>query len=84
INLSTNSWITDISSGSQPHGLAVDDAAGLLYVANRNVSSATPPHHSSICGGTNGNIVFIDLNTLQLTGRKIELSRDPYSVNIRF
>ena len=84
IDMLTNSWVTDISSGSQPHGLAVDDAAGLVYVANRNVSNATPPHHSSVCGGANGSVVFIDLNTLLLTGRKIELSRDPYSVGIRF
>jgi len=85
IDLSNNTWKADISTGSQPHGLAVDDAAGLVYVANRNVSSATPPHHSSVCGGTNGNMVFIDLNTLQLVEEKhVELSRDPYSVNIRF
>jgi DNA-binding beta-propeller fold protein YncE len=84
IDILTNSFVQDISSGSQPHGLAVDDAAGLVYVANRNFSNATPPHHSSVCGGSNGSVVFIDLNTLMLTGRKIELSRDPYSVNIRF
>lgn len=84
IDLSNNTWKTDLSSGSQPHGLAVDDAAGLLYVANRNFSSATPPHHSSVCGGSNGNVVFFDLNTLHITGRRVEVSRDPYSVNIRF
>jgi DNA-binding beta-propeller fold protein YncE len=84
IDMTFNNLKMEISTGSQPHGLAVDDAAGLVYVANRNVSSATPPHHSSICGGANGSVVFIDLNTLMLTGRKIELSRDPYSVNIRF
>jgi len=84
INMIDNSWIMDISTGSQPHDLAVDDAAGLVYVANRNFSNATPPHHSSVCGGANGNVVFIDLNTLQLTGKRIEVSRDPYTVNIRF
>jgi DNA-binding beta-propeller fold protein YncE len=84
INILTNSFVQDISTGSQPHGLAVDDAAGLLYVANRNISSATPPHHSSVCGGTNGSIVFIDLNSLLLINKKVELARDPYSLNIRF
>lgn len=84
INMIDNSWVMDISTGSQPHDLAVDDAAGLVYVANRNFSNATPPHHSSVCGGANGNVVFIDLNTLQLTGKRIEVSRDPYTVNIRF
>ncbi len=84
IDMISNTWTTDISTGSQPHGLAVDDAAGLVYVANRNSQNATPPHHSSVCGGANGSVVFIDINTLMLTGKRIELSRDPYSVNIRF
>lgn len=83
INTLTNTWVKDISTGSQPHGLAVDDINGLVYVANRNTNSSTPPHHSSLCSGYNGNVVFIDLSTLQLTGKKVELSNDPYSVNIR-
>ncbi|HXB41470.1 MAG TPA: hypothetical protein VNZ49_13070 [Bacteroidia bacterium] len=84
IDLATNTLHAEIATGTQPHGIAVDDAAGLVYVANRNVSNATPPHHTSVCGGVNGNLVFIDLNSLTLLDKVIVLSRDPYSVNIRF
>jgi DNA-binding beta-propeller fold protein YncE len=84
IDMTNNTLKTEIKTGSQPHGLAVDEAAGLLYVANRNFNVTTPPHHSSVCGGTNGSVVFVDLNTLALTGRRVEISRDPYSVGIRF
>ncbi len=73
-----------INTGTQPHGVAVDDAKGLVYVANRNVDNSGPaPHHSSVCGGKNGSFVFIDLNTLMLTGKRIELSVDPYSIGVK-
>lgn len=69
---------------SEPHGIAVDDANGLVYVGNRNISGGTVPHHTSNCGGTNGFISFIDLNTLQvISDKKIEVAADPYSIAIR-
>ncbi len=84
IDLVTNTLKTEIATGTQPHGIAVDDAAGLVYVINRNLSSTSPPHHTSVCGGVNGTLVFIDLNSLSVLDKVIVLSRDPYSLNIRF
>jgi len=84
IDLTSNSLVTSIETGVQPHGVAVDDAAGLVYVANRNLSGTHVPHHSSVCGGTNGDLRLIDLNTLQVLEKEIVLSRDPYFISIRF
>ena len=79
-----------IYTGHQPHGIEVDDEKKLVYVANRNATSdGTAPHHSFECGGRNGNVSFIDLNTktmlLTPSGgiKKTEVSVDPYSVSIR-
>jgi len=67
-----------------PHGIAVDEANGLVYVASRNIlSSGPPPHHSSGCGGRNGFINFIDINSFTLKSKRIEVSSDPYSVALR-
>jgi hypothetical protein len=62
----------------------VDDLYNRVYISNRNVSNDGPsPHHSSLCGGRNGYITAIDMNTLQLiTGFKAEVSVDPYGVGI--
>jgi YVTN family beta-propeller protein len=84
INVATNTVQSYINAGTQPHGIAVDEARGVVYVANRNVDASGPlPHHTSVCGGRNGNVVFIDLNSLQLTGRRIEVSVDPYSIGVK-
>lgn len=70
--------------GYLPHGLAVDEKKKLLYVLSRNVQSSGPaPHHSSQCGGRNGFVNFIDLNTFSVTGKKYELSVDPYFIYAR-
>lgn len=82
--------------GYQPHGVAVDDANGLVYVANRNIDPNGPaPHHSSSCGGRNGSVIAIDMNTLQLFRKslqddfntsftyKMELLTDPYFISVR-
>jgi DNA-binding beta-propeller fold protein YncE len=69
-----------------PHGVAVDDTHGVCYISNRNlVTSGGPlPHHTSFCGGRNGYLLAIDLNTLELIPDfKQELSVDPYSFAIR-
>ncbi len=70
--------------GYQSHGIAVDETNNRVYVTNRNVNSNGPaPHHSSVCGGRNGNITAIDLNTLELVpGFKTEVSVDPYGIGI--
>lgn len=83
IDLTTNTWLKDLSAGVQPHGLAVDDAAGLVYVANRNISGGAVPHHSSVCGGVNGTLSFIDLNTLETREKEIVMARDPYIITIK-
>lgn len=89
IDINTNSLISTIYTGHQPHGLAVDDTQNLVYVANRNATTDGPaPHHSGACGGRNGYVSFIDMNTLTLlkTGtsdKKVEVSVDPYSVAVR-
>ncbi|MFL5752696.1 MAG: YncE family protein [Bacteroidia bacterium] len=73
-----------INAGTQPHGIAVDEARGQVYVANRNIDVTGPlPHHSSVCGGRNGYITYIDLNSLQLRSGKTEISVDPYSIALR-
>lgn len=90
INYITNTVQSTIYSGHQPHGIEVDDVKKLVYVVNRNASNDGPaPHHTSVCGGKNGNVSFIDLMTRTMLTtpngsiRKIEISVDPYSVSIR-
>lgn len=83
IDYSTLSLVKRINTGIQPHGLAVDDAANLVYIANIN-SNGTAPHHKALCGGKNGNVTIIDMATLSLkTGYKNEVSVFPYSITLR-
>lgn len=75
---------TKIKCGFQPHGLAVDEASGLLYVLSRNQLSSGPlPHHVSQCQGRNGFVNFVDLNTFTVLKKKYELSVDPYFIFAR-
>ncbi|MBK7763145.1 MAG: hypothetical protein IPI46_07200 [Bacteroidetes bacterium] len=68
----------------QPHGLVVDDARDLLFVASRNANVSGPaPHHISECGGRNGYFHVIDLNIMQSIISGSEISVDPYSMDIR-
>jgi DNA-binding beta-propeller fold protein YncE len=89
INYKTYTLEKFIYTGPQPHGIEVDDEAKLVYVVNRNANPDGPaPHHTNECGGRNGNVSFIDLNTLQMVGsgssfKKVEVSVDPYSIAIR-
>ncbi|MCE9537857.1 MAG: hypothetical protein K8R85_01385 [Bacteroidetes bacterium] len=89
IDINTNSLIKTIYTGHQPHGIAVDESKNLVYVANRNATSDGPaPNHSGVCGGRNGYVTFIDMNTLTLlrsekSDKKVEVSVDPYSVAVR-
>jgi len=91
IDYTTNSFVKNIYTGHQPHGIGMDDAKRMVYVANRNASSDGPaPHHLGTCSGRNGNVSFIDLNTLETvkteTGsiKKIEVSVDPYAIGVRY
>lgn len=85
IDYTTNTVVKNLRLNmAEPHGIAVDDANGLVYVANRNITGASVPHHSTNCGGTNGFISFIDLNTLTvIPDKKIEVAVDPYSIAVR-
>jgi DNA-binding beta-propeller fold protein YncE len=85
INYQTQTLVKHIYTGHQPHGLAVDAPTRTVYVANRNKSLGGPaPHHSTACGGRNGYITLIDINTLEIRSEyKAEVSTDPYSVAIR-
>ena len=84
INTNTNTIIKYIYTGHQPHALAINNSTGKVYVANRNVSNDGPhSHHTSVCGGKNGYITIIDINTLMLVpGFKTEVSVDPYGMAI--
>ncbi|MFN5182449.1 MAG: YncE family protein [Bacteroidota bacterium] len=85
INYNTNTLIQHIdASFYQPHGMSVDESKDQLIVASRNQETNGPaPHHTTNCGGRNGYLTFIQLNNLQKTGKRIEISVDPYSVAIR-
>jgi YVTN family beta-propeller protein len=78
------SHLTDkIQVGYQPHGLATDEARHTLYVLSRNITSGVAPHHSSACAGSNGFVEFVDIPTFRTTGRRYELSVDPYFISMR-
>jgi DNA-binding beta-propeller fold protein YncE len=84
INYLTNTLVTTLYSGFQPHGISIDAEHRLAYVANRNVNVGGPaPHHSSECGGRNGYLTAIDLNTLTVLPWKAEMSVDPYGVMVK-
>lgn len=71
-------------AGFQPHGFAIDPATNILYVASRNLLTQGPaPHHTSVCGGRNGFLSFINLITFTEQRRRVELSVDPYYVFLR-
>lgn len=85
INYNTNTEVKRLRLYmSEPHGIAVDDENGLVYVANRNILGGSVPHHSTSCGGTNGFISFIDMETLTvIPNKRIEVAVDPYSIAVR-
>ncbi len=85
IDYTTNTWVKRLKLNmSEPHGIAVDDANGIVYVANRNRNLGVHPHHKNACGGNSGFVSFIDLNTLEvIPGKRIEIATDPYSIAIR-
>jgi len=85
VHIPTLSVTKTLYTGHQPHGIAIDERKKWVVVANRNFSSGGPaPHHVSVCGGKNGNVTFIDLQTQQMVeGKKTEVSVDPYFVSVR-
>ena len=85
IDWQNNTFVKSINTGFQPHGIAVDEAKQLVYVAHRNIDSKGPaPHHTTDCGGRNGFVRIIDMNTLNvISSYKAEVSVDAYSVAVR-
>jgi len=85
LNYQTKNLVKSIANGYyEPHGVVVDDARSLLYIANRNVTSVgVPAHHGSECAGNNGYLNTIDLITLQPTDFNLTLSVDSYNMDIR-
>jgi DNA-binding beta-propeller fold protein YncE len=86
IDLNTLQVVKQLQEGLfEPHGVGVMDDEGYVVISNRNLDIAGPaPHHVSNCGGRNGFIKLIDLNTLDfIPNYRIEVSVDPYSVAVR-
>ncbi len=72
---------------SKPHGIAVDDKNGLVYVASSNIGGPNPHHPPpQSCGSQpNGTYHVYDLNTLEpVNGRSYIVSPAPYSADVRF
>lgn len=70
----------------QPHGIAVDDKGGKVYIASTNGNDTGPaPHHATKCGGRAGWYSIYDLNTLKpANSKKYEVTVMPYSAATRF
>ena len=84
INYTTNTLIKKIYAGFQSYGLSVDDDSKIVCVSNMNIrSDGVAPHHTTNCGGRNGYVTFIDMNSLTLLPKKVELANLPYSVAVR-
>ena len=79
VNHQTNSYVTDVYAGFDSRGIVLSDATGMIYVANRNVSSGGPAaHHESVCSGKNGYLTALDIMNHQLIpGYRVEVSVDP-------
>ncbi|MCX8080994.1 MAG: hypothetical protein N3F09_07150 [Bacteroidia bacterium] len=66
----------------QGHGIFVSDKSKKIFSASRNIGGAAyPPHHTTNCTGKNGYLTWFDLLTLQPSGKKVELSVDPYFIH---
>ena len=70
----------------QPHGIAVDDRNGIIYVASTNANPDGPaPHHPTAFAGRAGWYSLLNLNTLQAyDNRRYQLLVSPYSAATRF
>ena len=85
LNWKTFETESEFYPGFQPHGLVLDERDGMLWVANRNVSTGGPaPHHSSSCNGKAGYVNrFQASNGIKQNPYPIWLSIDPYGICIR-
>jgi DNA-binding beta-propeller fold protein YncE len=86
INYQNNTLVKILTQGLyQPHGMAVDEDKQRVYVASLDYSTTGPaPHHVGSCGGRNGYVNIIDMNTQDfLPGYKNEVLPFPYWVEYR-
>lgn len=84
IDMNSLTEIKRVRVGWQPHGIAIDEVAGKVIVANRNYIGGTAPHHAASCVGKNGYMSSIGLTTLDADPSfSPEVSVDPYAVSIR-
>jgi YVTN family beta-propeller protein len=83
IDLQTHQRIRSIYTGTQPAGIAVDEENGYLVVTNRNATGLSQ-HHAGTCGGVNGYVTLIDLQTLEVVPQfKPELLPNPGAVVVK-
>ena len=70
----------------QPHGIAVDDRDGLIYIASTNANINGPaPHHATSGGGRAGWYTVYNLNTLlPVNNKRYQMLTMPYSAATRF
>lgn len=70
----------------QPHGIAVDEKDGKIFIASTNANPGGPaPHHATACGGRAGWYTVYSLNTLAPIGSKRhQVAVMPYSADVRF
>jgi DNA-binding beta-propeller fold protein YncE len=68
----------------QPHGVAVDDAAGKFYVVSTNIGGPFSGHNHTAGSGSIGWYSVYDINTLEpVNDRQYELLSQPYSADSR-
>lgn len=70
----------------QPHGIAVDDRNGMVYIASTNANpNGIAPHHATACDGRAGWYTIYNLATLAPENTKrYQVTVDPYSAAVRF
>jgi DNA-binding beta-propeller fold protein YncE len=70
----------------QPHGVAVDDRNGRIYIASTNANPDGPaPHHATACNGRAGWYSVYNLSTLEpVNSRRYQVTVMPYSADVRF
>jgi DNA-binding beta-propeller fold protein YncE len=70
----------------QPHGIAVDDRTGKVFIASSNSNPDGPaPHHATACGGRAGWYSVYDLNSLSpKSSKRHQVAVMPYSADTRF
>lgn len=81
----TNTVYKKLNTGYQPYGISVDDQLKIVTVVNANISADGPAsHHVTGCGQKNGNVTFIDYNTLELVpGKRLEVAVFPFGADTK-